>query len=247
MKKYQYEPAQFAMMEQSCIPLAVYQYIDRRVVSIVISDGFCRLFGYSREEVYDVMDHDMYRDAHPDDISRISDAAVRFARNEDLFDVVYRTRKGIGWEIIHAIGEHIFKEDGTRLAVVTYTDEGPYQPDSSEKTSRLNLAMQETLHRDSIYQNHYYDQLTGLPSMTHFFELAELQINRMKEEGISPALLFLDLSGMKFFNRKYGFEQGDALLREVGRLLVNEFSSETCSRFGQDHFVALGDCANLEV
>ena len=68
MSKYQYAKNEFALMEHTGIPLAVYQYIDKRVISLVISDGFCRLFGYSREEVYDVMDNDMYRDTHPDDI-----------------------------------------------------------------------------------------------------------------------------------------------------------------------------------
>ncbi len=246
MDKYRYKTDEFALMEQSCIPFAVYQYIDRRVVSLVISDGFCRLFGYAREEVYDLMDHDMYRDVHPDDVSRISDAAIRFARNDEKYDVIYRTLKDNIYRIIHASGEHVFKEDGTRVAVVTYTDEGPYNPGFGDVTGILNKTMQENLHRDSLFQTHYYDHLTGLPSMSHFLELAEIRTQRLREEGKSPAILFTDLAGMKFFNRKNGFEQGDELLRGIARILSNEFGAENCSRFGQDHFAVIADASGLE-
>ena len=245
MSKYQYAKNEFALMEHTGIPLAVYQYIDKRVISLVISDGFCRLFGYSREEVYDVMDNDMYRDTHPDDISRISNAAISFAREETEYNVVYRTRKGDSYEIIHAIGQHIYKEDGSRIAVVSYTDEGPYDP-STASTGKLNAAFQEALHKDSLVRHHYYDHLTGLPSMSHFFELAEIRIQRLREEGKVPAILFMDLAGMKFFNRKFGFGHGDDLLRGLGRILVEEFGNENCSRFGQDHFVVLTDTDHLE-
>jgi PleD family two-component response regulator len=58
---------------------------------------------------------------------------------------------------------------------------------------------------DSIRQGKYYDLLTGLPSMTYFFELAEIWKDHAVEEGEEPALLYMDFLGMKFFNKKYGF------------------------------------------
>ena len=72
MEKYRFDPAEFQLMEHSSIPLAVYQFINNRVVCLVLSDGFCDLFGYEREQAYYLMDHDMYRDTHPDDVARIA-------------------------------------------------------------------------------------------------------------------------------------------------------------------------------
>lgn len=91
-----------------------------------------------------------------------------------------------------------------------------------------------------------YDYLTGLPSMTYFFELAESGCQTIAESGGKPAFLFVDLSGMKYYNQKYGFEKGDALLQSFAQLLTGYFKTENCSRFGQDHFAVYTDEQGLE-
>ena len=50
MGRYEYNPIEFSMMEKSLVPFAVYQYIDKRVVTIVLSEGFLDLFGYEDRE-----------------------------------------------------------------------------------------------------------------------------------------------------------------------------------------------------
>ena len=66
MDRYSFSTEKRAALESLRQPFAVYQFIDKRVVTLILSDGFCELFGYAdREEaVYD-MDHDMYKDTHP--------------------------------------------------------------------------------------------------------------------------------------------------------------------------------------
>ena len=124
MEKYQFGDAEFAHLEASPIPLAVYHFIDKRVVTLVLSAGFLKLFELGRDEAYDLMDRDMYRDTHPDDVSRIADAAFRFATADVKYSTVYRTKVAGGYRIVHARGEHVYPEDGIRLAYVWYTDEG---------------------------------------------------------------------------------------------------------------------------
>ena len=46
MEKYRFEETERTLLEGSCIPFAVYQFIDKRVVTILLSDGFLELFGY---------------------------------------------------------------------------------------------------------------------------------------------------------------------------------------------------------
>ena len=62
MQKYHYSDEELKLIEESSIPCAVYQFIDKRVVTIAVSDGLRQLVGLSSiEETYDVMDNDMYR------------------------------------------------------------------------------------------------------------------------------------------------------------------------------------------
>ena len=90
-----------------------------------------------------------------------------------------------------------------------------------------------------------YDSLTGLATMAYFFETAEPARTAMIAEGKRPAMVYVDVSGMKFYNRKWGFAEGDKLLKEIANLLAQSFGHENCSRFGQDHFVVSTHDANL--
>jgi len=252
MKKYEFTAEQKALMESMRVPFAVYQFLDKRVVTLALSDGFCELFGYSdRKQAYYDMDHNMYKDDHPDDAARIADAAFRFATEGGEYNVVYRTRcrDGSGYRVIHAIGEHVYLPDGVRLAYVWYTDEGAFVPESTQKEAEREssaAALNRSLCDESTVHGARYDYLSGLPDMTYFFELAETERRLLAESGAESVMLFIDLSGMKYYNRKYGFDEGNALLRSFARLLAIYFGNESCSRFGQDHFAALTTADGLD-
>ena len=249
MDRYRFTAEQRAMLESLSQPLAIYQFIDKRVVTLVLSDGFCDLFGYaSRESAYRDMDDDMYKDVHPDDVARISDAAFRFATEGGMYEVIYRTKKisGTGYHIVHAMGKHVITESGVRLAHVWYTDEGAYMSEGPGQSTELNLAFNAALHEESLLRASYFDFLTGLPSMTHFFELADAGKASIQARGGDPVLLFMDLSGMKFFNNHYGFAKGDDLLRGYAEVLKKTFGSENSCRIDSDHFAAFTEREGLE-
>ena len=90
--------------------------------------------------------------------------------------------------------------------------------------------------QNDILREMNYDHLTGLPSMTYFFKIAETGRNRMHEEKIPSVLVFINLSGLRFYNKKYGFAEGDILIKEFAKIISKHFDSERCSRFGGDHF-----------
>ena len=46
MEKYRYSDEELRLLESSLIPFAIYQFINKRVVTIVLSEGFFELFGY---------------------------------------------------------------------------------------------------------------------------------------------------------------------------------------------------------
>ena len=78
-----------------------------------------------------------------------------------------------GYMIIHAMAKHIRTDEGVRLAQVWYTYEGVCSEDEAD-VSLLSDSLKMSLYKDSKLKASYYDHLTGLPSMTYFFELAEI-------------------------------------------------------------------------
>ena len=206
---------------------------------ISISAGFRKLFGYEDPaRAYHDMDHNMYKDVHPNDVARIADATVRFATEGGEYDVVYRSKalKSDAYRVIHAKGEHVPADSGVRLAEVWYTDEGPYQEDAEE--TGLLYSMCNALHGESILKANQHDYLTGLPSMSYFFERAETAKEESKKEGREAVFLYMDFCGMKFFNTRNGFAKGDKLLQEFAGLLNRTFGNENCCHIGADHFAA---------
>ncbi len=237
MERYQYKTNELALIEESCIPFAVYQFLDRRVVTIALSAGFCELFALDdKKAAYELMDNDMYRDVHPDDVSRISDAALDFAINGGDYNIWYRSARNGEYRIIHAYGKHVYKENGVKLATIWYNDEGPYSEKNDDKSSKLEHVLSRQLEENNMYKQANYDYLTGLPGMSYFFDLADLGRDALKDDGFEVAFLFINLSGMKSFNEKYGFAEGDKLIRAVSKVLIKHFGADNCSRFNADHF-----------
>ena len=249
MERYCLPEQEKTILEALQQPFAVYQFVDKRVVTLALSDGFCELFGYAdRRKAYDDMDRNMYRDTHPDDVARIANDALIFATQGGKYETIYRSRiPGSGdYRVIHAFGRHVVTRDGVRLAHIWYSDEGPYSDRPEETKSGLNIALNEALHRESIRKASQYDFLTGLPSMTYFFELGEAAKSTIRAAGDEATLLFFDLNGMKFFNRTYGFAEGDRLLASFAKLLARAFSNENCCRISGDHFAAYAERKDLE-
>ena len=104
MDKYVYSDKELAFMENSDVPFAVYQFINKRVVTLALSKGFIELFGFTemeKHDVYNLMDNDMYKYTHPDDKASLGDAAYNFATEDIPYDVVYRSKVNDEYRIIN--------------------------------------------------------------------------------------------------------------------------------------------------
>ena len=248
-EKYLFDHSTLETLERLSVPFAVYQFLDKRVVTLALSDGFCRLFGYEdRAQAYYDMDNDMYKDAHPDDVARIANEAYRFATEGGRYEVLYRTRimDSHEYRIVHAYGEHVYTDTGVRLAHIWYSDEGVYRGECDQQGFELNESLSNALHGNSIVKASQYDFLTGLPSMSYFFELAETSEEKVRQGGGNPVLIYFDFVGMKHFNSKYGFAEGDALLQSFAKVLSKLFGNEHCCRIGTDHFAVQSEETGLE-
>lgn len=86
----------------------------------------------------------------------------------------------------------------------------------------------------------HFDFLTQLPNRPHFFEKLQAGINRSSQNGLSFALIFLDLDLFKAVNDSLGHEIGDEVLRQVARRLNNSLrESDKVARLGGDEFTLI--------
>lgn len=93
-----------------------------------------------------------------------------------------------------------------------------------------------------------YDQLTGLPNRTNFFDKLGFSLSHARRTVSMMALLFIDLDGFKKINDALGHAMGDLLLKEVAkRLHANIRESDTVARMGGDEFtIILNNLQNIE-
>lgn len=219
--------------------------MEKGVDTLAVSDGFCELFGYGdHAQAYARMDQKMFSSIHPDDAPGFTNALLRFGLDSERLDVHYRAKMegSSHYKVIHMSGEHMISDDGLRLAQIWFADEGEYEEgDADPRHGICKAFLEKNLERATRY-----DFLTGLPNMSHFFELCEFGKKAMLEKGGKPALLYIDLSGMKSYNHKYGFSEGDKLLKYFAHLLSQHFRTENCCHINADRFAAFADETGLE-
>ena len=97
-----------------------------------------------------------------------------------------------------------------------------------------------------IAQGSSVDWLTGLPDMARFHILSRMAASSIEARGERPAVVALDLVGLKAFNSEYGRSEGDKLLQVFADTLRKHFGSEACSRFAEDHFYAFATESVIE-
>ncbi|MEG1939905.1 MAG: EAL domain-containing protein [Eubacterium sp.] len=83
-----------------------------------------------------------------------------------------------------------------------------------------------------------HDQLTNLPNFTKFREEAHIILKENKDKKY--ALIYTDFKNFKYFNEQFGYEQGDAVLKELAlRLQGKNRKSVVAARMMADHFLTL--------
>ncbi len=86
----------------------------------------------------------------------------------------------------------------------------------------------------------YYDSLTGLPNRELLKDRLSQAINRAYRTGKLLAVIHLDIDRFKMVNDAIGYAQGDELIKDVSRRLVEGVrSSDTVSRPAGDEFIIL--------
>lgn len=92
----------------------------------------------------------------------------------------------------------------------------------------------------------YNDFLTGLANRRQ----CELMLDQIEEEKTPYAIVSLDINGLKETNDKFGHDEGDALLRDFSKIMMDVFGKVgTVGRMGGDEFIVIirnADIYNIE-
>jgi PAS domain S-box-containing protein/diguanylate cyclase (GGDEF)-like protein len=84
------------------------------------------------------------------------------------------------------------------------------------------------------------DALTGLFNRSGFFTLAEQKIKQAHMNREWMSLLYLDISGLRNINKKFGYKMGDLALHDAADILKRTFpESDIIARMGSDEFAVL--------
>jgi diguanylate cyclase (GGDEF)-like protein len=96
------------------------------------------------------------------------------------------------------------------------------------------------LHQLELIHLATFDQLTGLPNRSLFFDRLDQALKQASRYKRQFALLFLDLDGFKDVNDSLGHDAGDELLVVVAEKLVNAVrKADTVARLAGDEFTII--------
>lgn len=123
-RMYEFPAEKREALESLRLAIAAYQFVDNKVVTLLVSDGMCELFGADREQLINNFNKDMFAGVHPDDVEALAKLGIRYATKEGPYDIVYRNKKPDSdeYRYIHAVSKFHGMEDGSRVAITEYND-----------------------------------------------------------------------------------------------------------------------------
>ena len=98
---------------------------------------------------------------------------------------------------------------------------------------------------EQLDQLAHRDSLIDLPNRRGFMRELERLIARVDRYGISAAMLFVDVDGLKMINDTFGHRAGDEALVQIANLLSTGVRhSDVVARIGGDEFGILLECSD---
>lgn len=176
------------------------------------TDAFCKLMGYTKEEVVGKT-HRIFRDPEvPSDYFK------------KMWDTIL---KGDEWE------SNIQNKTKDNQIVIVRTKIIPIKNDSNNIVQFIAI-------RDDITEKEEskYDGLTKLYNRNQFDKRFKIMLEELKKNEKSLNLIILDADDFKHVNDTYGHKKGDEVLISISNIISeNTRKSDLCARWGGEEFV----------
>jgi len=197
---------------------AIFLVDGRSMAMVDVSDGACRMLGFSREALLRI-DPVALGLADRALLERYADP-LQSAHEHDIVETELLRADGqgavpveISWQL--QLGE-------TRMLIAVARD-----------VSERRQAQQRLEHMAN------YDRLTGLPNRTLFFKTLADAIELAQDKNWRIAVLFITLDRFKVVNDSLGPARGDQLLREFSSRLTRRVRRDSVGRLGGDEFALI--------
>jgi diguanylate cyclase (GGDEF)-like protein len=113
--------------------------------------------------------------------------------------------------------------------------------------AQLSLALANVQLRETLRSQSIHDPLTGLFNRRYMEETLQRELHRAQRARRPMSVLMADVDGFKQQNDAFGHSAGDAVLRELGALLLRNLRKEDIAcRYGGEEFVLVLPDAALE-
>jgi diguanylate cyclase (GGDEF)-like protein/PAS domain S-box-containing protein/putative nucleotidyltransferase with HDIG domain len=198
---------------------------------------------------------------HPDDVPRVDAArAAYFKRETDAFEVEFRIRHkdaSYHWVLGRGVarfdsegkpyrmaGSHMDITEHKRLTEESKTA-NEWQKDAIE---RLTLQQAELREANTLLESlATTDGLTGLKNHRSLQERLREEYDRARRYNTPLSIMMLDVDKFKEYNDGFGHPAGDAVLRQLARILQETArTSDVVARYGGEEFAILLPGANVE-
>lgn len=203
---------------------------DQQGIITEVNLSACQLFGYSAQEMVGMPVHQLlpphFRQQHAGLVHDFVAGEETERRMASRGNVTGYRKDGSFFPLEASIAK--FRNGDEWMLVVTMRD-----------ITERKRAEEDMLWRAT------HDILTGLPNRALIRERLITSLQRSQRQGLSVALLFIDLDGFKLVNDTHGHEAGDALLKAISsRLIELVRPGDTVARLAGDEFVIL--CEQVE-
>ncbi len=90
-----------------------------------------------------------------------------------------------------------------------------------------------------LHTQAYTDSMTGVGNKQAFQALVPTLDKKIREGLADFAILVFDIDSLKETNEKLGYEYGDLMIADCGRIISETFGSDNVFRYGGDEFLAV--------
>lgn len=215
--------ADFRLLAEASGDMVMRIGVDGRI--LYASPSSARVLGWAPNQLVDTS---ALAGVNPADLARVEHTISALKNGEaEEARIAYRTRHREEGEIWIETALRITRspQSGDINGVVAISRDVTEHKDLEEKLAALAIS----------------DGLTALANRRHFDERMETEWDRARREGAPLSLLLMDVDHFKGFNDQYGHQAGDACLRSIARILVEQARrpADVAARYGGEEFALL--------